>query len=82
LKHSLFTLSSPEFICSGEVTIIAGSGKGGLVDGDLKSAQFKLPHGIFFDSIEQSLLVCDSGNNRLRKVLLCEGKINNFIFFF
>jgi hypothetical protein len=59
LKHSLFTLSSPEFICSGEVITIAGSGKRGLVDGDLKSAKFNYPHGIFVDSIEQSLLVCD-----------------------
>jgi hypothetical protein len=59
------------------VTTITGSGKGGLVDGDLKSAQFNYPRGIFFDSIEQSLLVCDYGNHKLRKVLLCEGKINN-----
>jgi DNA-binding beta-propeller fold protein YncE len=80
LKHLLpcsFLYLHSEFICSGEVTTIAGSGKKGLVDGDLKSAQFKYPRGIFFDSIEQSLLVCDFGNNKLRKVLLHEGKITN-----
>jgi hypothetical protein len=64
------------------VTTITGSGKGGLVDGDLKSAQFNLPCRIFFDSIEQSLLVCDSHNFKLRKVLLCEGKINNLTISF
>jgi hypothetical protein len=56
------------------VTTIAGS-RIGLVDGDLKSAQFNWPKGIFFNSIAQSLLVCDYRNDKLRKILLCEGKI-------
>jgi hypothetical protein len=64
------------------VTTIAGTGEKGLVDGDLKSAQFNFPYGIFFDSIEQSLLVCDSGNGKLRKVLLCTGKVYHLIISF
>jgi hypothetical protein len=64
------------------VTTIAGSGNKGLVDGDLKLAQFNKPRGIFFNSIEQSLLICDYGNNKLRKILLCEGKINNLVISF
>jgi hypothetical protein len=63
------------------VTTITGS-REGLVDGGLKSAQFNKPWGIFFDSTENSLLVCDSGNNKLRKVLLGEGKINNLKILF
>jgi hypothetical protein len=50
-----------------------GSGKG-FVDGALQSAKFNKPQGIFFDSIDQSLLVCDFGNHILRKVSIQKGQ--------
>jgi hypothetical protein len=56
------------------VTTFAGYGKEGFFDGDLMSTQFNQPSGLFFDSIDQSLLICDFGNNKLRKVSLCGGK--------
>jgi len=34
-------------------------------DGDIES-----PLGVFFDELDQSLLVCDYGNNKLRKIYL------------
>jgi hypothetical protein len=55
------------------VSTVAGTGKG-FANGPLKSAKFNSPIGIYFDEIEQSLLVCDYGNARLRKVSLLQGK--------
>jgi hypothetical protein len=74
--------SSPLFTLSGEVTIIVGKGRSGLVDGNLKSTRFNAPYGLFFNSIDQSLLVCDYDSDKLSKVLLCEGKINDLIISF
>jgi hypothetical protein len=56
------------------VSTVAGTGTEGFTDGPLKSAQFCRPAGIYFDEIEQSLFVCDFGNNRLRRISLLQGK--------
>jgi sugar lactone lactonase YvrE len=55
------------------VLTVAGTGKEGFADGPLKSAQFNQPAGICFDEVEQSLLVCDCGNNVLRRISLLQG---------
>jgi len=54
----------------GEVTTLAGSVARGYIDGIGKTAQFYSPYGLYFDDVQQSLLVCDSGNNKLRRVSL------------
>jgi hypothetical protein len=59
------------------VSTLAGSGERGFVDGPGSSAQFKSPHGLAFDEFEQVVFVCDSENNKLRKITL-GGKIQLF----
>ena len=53
----------------GEVSTLAGS-QAGFTDGNGKAAEFFNPLGICFDENSQSLLVCDRGNNKLRRVQL------------
>jgi len=53
----------------GEVSTLAGS-TAGYNDGNEKSAEFNHPRGIFYDPSSESLLVCDYGNHKLRRVLL------------
>jgi hypothetical protein len=51
----------------GEVTTLAGCHKG-FADGKGLEAKFAKPQGIIFDELDQSLVVCDFGNNKLRRV--------------
>jgi len=51
----------------GQVTTIAGGGGPGLADGPRNTALFDTPSGILVNS-DQSLIVADTGNNRLRKI--------------
>ena len=50
----------------GEVTTVAGGGTPGFADGEQKTALFDTPSGII--ATENSLIVADTGNRRLRKV--------------
>ena len=52
------------------MTTLAGSGGSGSADGKAASAEFKYPSGICYDNTSQSLIVCDNGNNKLRRVQL------------
>ena len=54
---------------SGEVSTLAGS-KCGFADGRGHVAKFNGPEGICYDSSDESLVVCDNGNSRLRRVRL------------
>src|SRR5678816_198593 len=51
----------------GEVTTIAGGGTPGYADGEQKAALFDTPSGIVVVE-DSSLIVADTGNQRLRKV--------------
>ena len=53
----------------GEISTLAGSQQG-FGDENGKAARFHSPDGICFDESSQSLLVCDSSNNKLRRVQL------------
>ena len=53
----------------GNVSTLAGSTKGDE-DGSSKEAKFNHPLGIWFDERDQSLLVCDNDNNKIRRVTL------------
>ena len=54
---------------SGEVSTLAGS-KGGFADGKGHAAKCNGPEGIYYNSSDQSLVVCDWLNSRLRRVQL------------
>jgi sugar lactone lactonase YvrE len=51
----------------GQVTTLAGSGRPGDADGDAASARFDTPSGIVV-SPDQTVIVADTGNNKLRKI--------------
>jgi sugar lactone lactonase YvrE len=51
----------------GQVITIAGGGGPGLADGPRNTALFDTPSGILVNS-DESLIVADTGNNRLRKI--------------
>lgn len=52
---------------SGEVSTIAGSGKEGKADGDVKDAAFRSPRSVAVDG-QGAMYVSDTGNDRLRKI--------------
>ncbi len=56
---------------SGVVSTLAGSGIGSYVDGYGTAAQFFSPFGICSNSSGE-IFVADSGNNRIRKILICD----------
>ena len=63
---------------SGEVSTLAGS-ECGIADGKGRAAMFYSPRGIWYDSSDESLVVCDTGNSRLRRVRL-NGMWSNPLF--
>jgi DNA-binding beta-propeller fold protein YncE len=64
---------------SKKISTIAGNGSAGFSGdgGPATQAQFKQPHSIAFDH-EGNLLVCDIGNNRIRRIDSKTGIINTF----
>ena len=53
-------------LSKGTVTTLAGDpGRSGYQDGDIQEARFRLPMGILLQD-DGTLLVCDSGNGRIR----------------
>ena len=54
----------------GEVSTLAGSGSPGHIDGIGKSASLNYPWGLYFDEKDQSVIVCDSSNSKIRKVAM------------
>jgi hypothetical protein len=57
-------------LITGEVWTLAGCGEEGFADGKKGAAKFKVPSGLAFDEVDQSILVCDTYNNKLRRVSL------------
>ncbi len=62
---------------SGVISTVAGTGKAGFSGdgGPGTAAQLNQPHSIYFD-VDGSLLICDIGNNRIRR--LRAGKIETW----
>ncbi len=61
-------------IATGVVSTLAGSGSVGLVNGTGTAASFNMPVGITTDG--SSLYVADSGNNRIRKIVIATGVVS------
>jgi hypothetical protein len=61
-------------IATGAVSTLAGTaGPGGYADGTGTAAQFSFPDGITTDGL--NLYIADSGNNRIRKVVISTGAV-------
>lgn len=59
----------------GNVITVAGSGEPGYRDGLREEAQFFWPTGVSVD-VEGNLIVSDSKNHRIRKILLPQGRVS------
>lgn len=62
---------------AGTVTVIAGSGTPGKVDGFGAAAQFKEPQGIAVDSVRRVIYVADTGNHLIRRMTF-DGLVTTF----
>lgn len=69
-SHTIRRLGS-----DGQVITVAGSGEPGYRDGLREEAQFQWPTGVSVD-IEGNLIVSDSKNHRIRKILLPQGRVS------
>ena len=68
-------------VIKGEVSTLAGSAEEGDANGNGNRARFNEPAGLWFDEKHQSLLVCDVGNGKLKRVSL-KGMLNIAVSFF
>ncbi|MFL6246479.1 MAG: hypothetical protein ACJ74H_10680, partial [Thermoanaerobaculia bacterium] len=62
---------------SGTVTVLAGSGNPGLMDGAGTAAQFNQPQGVVIDAARRSIYVADTGNHLIRRITF-EGVVTAF----
>ena len=62
----------------GIISTLAGTGTAGYGgdDGPAAAASLRAPHSVALDPTERSLLVCDTGNHRLRRIDLTTGRID------
>lgn len=60
---------TPDGVASLTVTTLAGSSEPGDADGPAGEAQFRVPEGIAVDP-DGNLIVADTGNHRIRKIVL------------
>ena len=63
---------------AGVVTTVAGTGSTGAVDGTGTAASFASPSGIAMDQ-NGDLFVADTGNNRIRKIVLATGVVTTYL---
>jgi DNA-binding beta-propeller fold protein YncE len=65
---------------SRKMEAVAGTGEAGFGGdgGPAAKALFKQPHSIVFDPSGKSLLICDIGNHRIRRIDLASGVIETF----
>ncbi len=76
---AMYVVDMPAHVVKKGDQVIAGTGVAGFSGdgGKAIDAQFKQPHSIAFDSTGK-LLICDIGNNRIRRVNLATGIIESY----
>ncbi len=57
-----------------------GNGNAGFKDGIAEEAQFSSPSGVSQSEADGSVLVCDSGNHKIRKITF-EGILHSLQFY-
>jgi sugar lactone lactonase YvrE len=65
---------------TGTISTFAGSGRSGFSGdgGHASAAQLRAPHSIAIDPAGRHLLVCDTGNHRIRRVESATGRIETY----
>jgi DNA-binding beta-propeller fold protein YncE len=78
-ERAMYVVDMPAHVVKKGDRVIAGTGVAGFAGdgGKATEAQFKQPHSIAFDH-EGNLLICDIGNNRIRRVDLKNGTIDSY----
>jgi sugar lactone lactonase YvrE len=61
---------------TGVITVLAGNGTAGYLDGPLLNAEFYDPRGLAFDAQLNALFVADRDNNVIREVNLTTGMVS------
>lgn len=63
----------------GIISTLAGTGTAGYAgdEGPAAAAQLRSPHSVALDPTQRFLLVCDTGNHRLRRIDLASGRIQS-----
>lgn len=76
---AMYVVDMPAHVVKKGDRVIAGTGTAGFSGdgGKAIEAQFKQPHSIAFDR-DGNLLICDIGNNRIRRLNLTNGTIDSF----
>ncbi|KAG2391850.1 hypothetical protein C9374_013335 [Naegleria lovaniensis] len=63
----------------GGIEAVFGEGRKGFKDGYLVDARFNRPKGIFYDKLQEALLIADTNNNTIRRLDLHNGFVSTFI---
>jgi DNA-binding beta-propeller fold protein YncE len=66
----LFECANVSIICVGSVTTIGGGTSRGYQDGAGAQSLFFMPEGCAVDPNDGTVYVSDSGNNRIRKIVV------------
>ena len=76
---AMYVVDMPAHVVKKGDQIIAGTGIAGFSGdgGPATGAQFKQPHSIAFDH-SGNLLICDIGNNRIRRINMASGVIDSY----
>lgn len=62
-------------LATGQVVKLAGSGASGSNDAVGAAATFNSPYGICIDNTNTNLYVCDSGNNKIRQIVIATSNV-------
>lgn len=65
---------------TGTISTFAGTGRSGFSGdgGPARVAQLRAPHSIAVDPAGRCLLICDTGNHRIRRVEFATGRVDTF----
>ncbi|MEY2881322.1 MAG: hypothetical protein RLZZ15_3702, partial [Verrucomicrobiota bacterium] len=73
--HRIYSVN----LSNGAVTLVAGSGSAGSVNGIGTAASFRTPSGLALNSAGTTLYVTDTGNHAVRQINLATGEVSNLV---